>query len=204
MKNYRLDPKNLPQLTPEEARRLDKARIDYSDIPPLGDEFFTRARAMPNRETIEAMKAAERGEVTTVGHPTKLLKSLNADRLDEIDWSQCPDVESVPDRCHGAPVVKGTRVMVQAIIDNAEAGCSAEQIAREIYDLDLNVVRRVLRFAYNSEIAAIIGPARPAPPLSTKAQARLDTLICKVLALRHTIPKDQLTAADIDPYGPRG
>ena len=34
---------------------------------------------VPNAETIEAMKAAERGEVTTVGHPRKLLKSLNAD-----------------------------------------------------------------------------------------------------------------------------
>ncbi len=34
---------------------------------------------VPNKETIEAMKAAERGEVTTVGHPRKLLESLNAD-----------------------------------------------------------------------------------------------------------------------------
>ncbi len=44
MTDYRLDPKNLPRLTPEEQRRLDKARIDYSDIPPLGDEFFAEAR----------------------------------------------------------------------------------------------------------------------------------------------------------------
>jgi hypothetical protein len=44
MKNYRLDPKNPPQLTPEEARRLDETPIDYSDIPPLGDEFFTKAQ----------------------------------------------------------------------------------------------------------------------------------------------------------------
>jgi hypothetical protein len=44
MTHYRLDPKNLPQLTPEEERRLDEAPIDYSDIPPLGDEFFSRAR----------------------------------------------------------------------------------------------------------------------------------------------------------------
>jgi uncharacterized protein (DUF433 family) len=65
-----------------------------------------------------------------------------------IDWSQCPDVESVPDRCHGAPVVKGTRVMVQGIIDNAGAGCSAEQIAHEIYDLDLEAVQRILDFAH--------------------------------------------------------
>ena len=36
MKRYR-------QLTPAEARRLDATPIDYSDIPPLGDEFFTNA-----------------------------------------------------------------------------------------------------------------------------------------------------------------
>jgi uncharacterized protein (DUF4415 family) len=44
MKRYRLDPKKPRQLTPEEQERLDKARIDYSDIPPLGDEFFSKAR----------------------------------------------------------------------------------------------------------------------------------------------------------------
>jgi uncharacterized protein (DUF4415 family) len=44
MKRYRLDPKNLRRLTPEEERRLATARIDYSDIPPLGDEFFTKAK----------------------------------------------------------------------------------------------------------------------------------------------------------------
>src|SRR5271167_3095317 len=76
MKRYRLDPKNLPRLTPEEERRLDEAVIDYSDIPPLGEEFFSQA-IRPNRETIEAIKAAERGEVTTVGHPRNLVKSLN-------------------------------------------------------------------------------------------------------------------------------
>jgi DNA-damage-inducible protein J len=34
---------------------------------------------VPNRETIEAMKAARRGELTTAGSPGKLLKSLDAD-----------------------------------------------------------------------------------------------------------------------------
>ena len=34
---------------------------------------------VPNEETIEAMKAARRGEVTTVGSPGKLLASLKAD-----------------------------------------------------------------------------------------------------------------------------
>jgi hypothetical protein len=41
MIEYRLDPKNPRQLTPEEARRLDEAEIDYSDIPEIGNEDRT-------------------------------------------------------------------------------------------------------------------------------------------------------------------
>jgi uncharacterized protein (DUF4415 family) len=42
MKRYKLDPKKPRKLTPAEARRLDAMPIDYSDIPPLGNEFFTK------------------------------------------------------------------------------------------------------------------------------------------------------------------
>ena len=34
---------------------------------------------VPNAETIEAMKAARRGELTRAGHPSNLIASLNAD-----------------------------------------------------------------------------------------------------------------------------
>lgn len=40
MKRYRLNPKKLRQLTPAEQGRLDTMPIDYSDIPPLDEEFF--------------------------------------------------------------------------------------------------------------------------------------------------------------------
>jgi hypothetical protein len=45
MRRYRLDPEKPRQLTPAEAWRLDEMPIDCSDIPPLGDDFFTRATA---------------------------------------------------------------------------------------------------------------------------------------------------------------
>jgi uncharacterized protein (DUF4415 family) len=45
MKRYRLDPTQPRQLTLAEARRLDAKPIDYSDIPPLGEEFFAKATA---------------------------------------------------------------------------------------------------------------------------------------------------------------
>jgi uncharacterized protein (DUF4415 family) len=43
MTRYRLDAEKPRQLSPVEARRLDATPIDSSDIPPLGDEFFTKA-----------------------------------------------------------------------------------------------------------------------------------------------------------------
>ncbi len=39
---FQLDPANLPALTPGEATRLEAIAIDYSDIPELPDDFWTR------------------------------------------------------------------------------------------------------------------------------------------------------------------
>jgi uncharacterized protein (DUF433 family) len=65
-----------------------------------------------------------------------------------IDWSRCPDVERSADTLSGAWRIKGTRIPVQAIIDNAE-DCTPEEIAGpDIYpDLAIDVVRRILAFA---------------------------------------------------------
>ena len=71
-----------------------------------------------------------------------------------IDWSQCDDVESVPGRVSGAWVIKGTRVPAQAVLDNARAGCSAEEIATEIFELSLERVQRVLSFAKIAQSAS--------------------------------------------------
>ena len=65
-----------------------------------------------------------------------------------IDWSQCSEVERVPGRMSGVWVIRGTRVPVQAVIDNAEDGFTAEQIAAEIYHgLPVEPTRRVIEFA---------------------------------------------------------
>jgi uncharacterized protein (DUF433 family) len=65
-----------------------------------------------------------------------------------IDWSRCDDVESVPGRVSGAWVIKGTRVPAQAVVDNARAGFTAEQIVSEIFEgVPVERVRGVLRFA---------------------------------------------------------
>ncbi len=59
--------------------------LSLSDAFRMLVQRIARDRALPfeplapNRETIEAMKAARRGELTTAGSPENLLTSLNAD-----------------------------------------------------------------------------------------------------------------------------
>jgi uncharacterized protein (DUF433 family) len=65
----------------------------------------------------------------------------------EIDWSGCPDVERVPGKVSGQPIVVGTRILAQGIIDNAD-DYTAEEIASEIYEgLDVRRARRIIEYA---------------------------------------------------------
>jgi uncharacterized protein (DUF433 family) len=65
-----------------------------------------------------------------------------------VDWSKCPDAEGIAGKVSGAWLVKGTRIPVQAVLDNAGDGYSAEQIVAEIHpSLALDRARRFLAFA---------------------------------------------------------
>lgn len=63
---------NAMGLTVSDAFRLMMVRIAKDKALPF-------APLVPNEETIEAMKAARRGEVTSVGSTEELLASLNED-----------------------------------------------------------------------------------------------------------------------------
>jgi len=62
-----------------------------------------------------------------------------------IDWSRCEVVESVPGRLAGAPVLLGTRLPVQAILDNYDDGLEPEQVAA-IFEVAASDVAAVLEF----------------------------------------------------------
>ena len=66
-----------------------------------------------------------------------------------IDWSQCPPVESVPGKVSGAWVFRGTRMPVQTVFDNLEAGMSLQEIT-QVFDVKPDEVKAVLRFASKS------------------------------------------------------
>ena len=66
-----------------------------------------------------------------------------------IDWSQCPAVESVPGKVSGAWVFRGTRMPVQTVFENLEAGMSVQEIT-QVFDVKEDEVKAVLRFASKS------------------------------------------------------
>ncbi len=67
----------------------------------------------------------------------------------QLDWSQCPAVESIPGKVSGAWVLKGTRMPVQTIFENLEAGLSVKEIT-EVFDVTEQEVKAVLHFATQS------------------------------------------------------
>ena len=67
----------------------------------------------------------------------------------QLDWSQCPAVESIPGKVSGALVLRGTRMPVQTIFENLEAGLSVKEIT-EVFDVTEQEVRAVVHFATQS------------------------------------------------------
>jgi uncharacterized protein (DUF433 family) len=64
-----------------------------------------------------------------------------------LDWSQCPAVESIPGKVSGAWVLRGTRMPVSAIFDNLEAGATIDDIMEWFDGLDREQVEAVIGFA---------------------------------------------------------
>ena len=69
-----------------------------------------------------------------------------------LDWSQCPAVESVPGRVSGAWVLKNTRMPVSAIFENLEAGASISDIMDWFDGLDREQVKAVIQFRARVEL----------------------------------------------------
>ncbi len=64
----------------------------------------------------------------------------------EIDWTDCPLVERVADRMHGVPVVKGTRMPADGVVENYAADSPILEIA-ENFGLKESDIRTILTYA---------------------------------------------------------
>ena len=71
-----------------------------------------------------------------------------------IDWTGCELVERIPGKVSGRPMVRGTRIIADTIVEDAELGSSLEEIHENYPDLPLSTIERLISFAH-----AAAGPA---------------------------------------------
>jgi uncharacterized protein (DUF433 family) len=68
----------------------------------------------------------------------------------QIDWTGCENVERLPGKVSGRPIVRGTRILADTIVEDSELGSSPEEIHENYPDLTIAEIRRLLEFARDS------------------------------------------------------
>jgi len=66
-----------------------------------------------------------------------------------LDWSQCPEVESIPGKVSGAWVFRDSRMPVKLVFENLQDGMTIDEITEQ-YDVTREQIRAVLDFAARS------------------------------------------------------
>jgi uncharacterized protein (DUF433 family) len=67
-----------------------------------------------------------------------------------VNWFGCEIVETNPRRLSGVPILKGTRVQADSILENYEWGSPGEEIA-ENFGIPEAVIRELLAFAAHQQ-----------------------------------------------------
>jgi len=71
---------------------------------------------------------------------------------EKIDWSECSLVEIKPEVQSGAPVLRGSRLPVNAIVDNFDYGVSVAEIAEQ-FEVNPDRIEAILTYAKGHRIA---------------------------------------------------
>jgi uncharacterized protein (DUF433 family) len=66
----------------------------------------------------------------------------------QIDWTQCELIEQVPGKVSGRPIVRGTRILPDAIVNSYDMGGSIQDIQEDWPSLSLAQIKRLIEFAH--------------------------------------------------------
>ena len=70
------------------------------------------------------------------------------DTASDIAWMACELIEQVPGKVSGRPVVRGTRIMPDAIVNSYDLGDSLDEIHEGFPTLSLAQIKRLIEFAH--------------------------------------------------------
>ncbi len=66
----------------------------------------------------------------------------------EIDWTVCELIESVPGKVSGRPVVRGTRILPDAIAGSYGLGETIDELREGFPSLSVPQIQRLIEFAH--------------------------------------------------------
>ena len=70
------------------------------------------------------------------------------DTVSDIDWMACELIEQIPGKLSGRPVVRGTRIMPDPIVNSYDLGDSIDEIHEGFPTLSVAQIRRLIDFAH--------------------------------------------------------
>ncbi|HEY7389474.1 MAG TPA: DUF433 domain-containing protein [Bryobacteraceae bacterium] len=66
----------------------------------------------------------------------------------EIDWTACELIEQIPGKVSGRPIVRGTRILPDAIVDSYDLGETIEELREGFPALSAAQIKRLIEFAH--------------------------------------------------------
>ena len=66
----------------------------------------------------------------------------------EIDWTTCELIERIPGKVSGRPIVRGTRILPDAIVDSYDLGESIEELQEGFPALSVEQIKQLIEFAH--------------------------------------------------------
>jgi uncharacterized protein (DUF433 family) len=68
--------------------------------------------------------------------------------FDELDWTDCPLVEIDPEKLGETPVIKGTCIPAQGIVDDYDLGSPMQEIHENFPTLSMELIKNLIAFAH--------------------------------------------------------
>jgi uncharacterized protein (DUF433 family) len=67
----------------------------------------------------------------------------------DIDWMQCELIEQIPCKVSGRPIVRGTRILPDAIVNSYSLGETIEELHEGFSSLSISQIKRLIEFAHS-------------------------------------------------------
>jgi len=137
--------------TPEIEAKLARSAAQQSRNP---GELVQQAVARYFDEESRFIDAVNRGENALLRGEYLTHEQVGRDMANvetdlEIDWTACELIEKVPGKVSGRPIVRGTRILPDGIVNSYDMGESIDEIREDWPSLSATQINRLIEFAHS-------------------------------------------------------